>query len=152
MYWLSNLCRCCFDGHWLRRASSLFYWLFCMLVIKYQTRFSLSKLFCIPLLFSVCSEIVNLIHHFNQIVFQIYFHCISHYLIPINDRDVNCYLVIYSSRVSAVCLLVLKIIFVIEIIFCNFYRSLKFLYLSIICFSQYPHCFKLSNRFKISYL
>ena len=32
---ISNLCRCCFDVIWLHRASSLFYWLFCMLVIKY---------------------------------------------------------------------------------------------------------------------
>ena len=98
----------------------------------------------------VCSLLnIKLVFRYNQVIFQIHFPFTSHYLIQINDRDVNCCLDVYSSRISAVCfLLVLKIIFVIEIIFSNFYCSLNFLYLSVSRFSQYPYCFKLSNRLK----
>ena len=134
MYWLSNLCRCrlMFFGS----AEPHLYFIDCFvcsllnikLVFRYQINF-----FCIPLLFSVCSKVVNLIHLFNQIVFQIYFPLTYPLTYPINDRDVNCCLDVYSSREFAVCLLVLKIIFVIEIIFSNFYCSLNFyIYLSVV--------------------
>ena len=70
--------------------------------------------------------LIILIIRYNQIVFQIYFPLSYTFSLLINDRDVNCCLIVYPSRIFAVCVLVLKIIFVIEIIFCNFYRLLNF--------------------------
>ena len=117
---------------------------------------SINLLIFISIIKSICSSIKIQIH------FPFIFHCISHYRFPlftnfsfqINDRDVNCCFIIYSSRVFAVCLSVLvfisfflKIIFVIEIIFLKCLSFAHFYYLSVIYFSQYPYCFKLSNRF-----
>ena len=67
IYWLSNLCRCCFDV--IGSAEPHRYFIDCFvcsllnikLVFRYQINF-----FCIPLLFSVCSKVVNLIHLFNH--------------------------------------------------------------------------------------
>ena len=121
---------------------------------------SINLLIFISIIKSICSSIKN--HFHFQIHFPFIFHCISHYRFPsftnfsfqINDRDVNCCFIIYSSRVFAVCLSVLvfisfflKIIFVIEIIFLKCLSFAHFYYLSVIYFSQYPYCFKLSNRF-----
>ena len=73
----------------------------------------------ITIIKSIYSSIKIQIHfqltsHLFSIVFP------SHFPLsyPINDRDVNCCFNVYSSRISAVCfLLVLKIIFVIKIFF-----------------------------------
>ena len=77
---------------------------------------------------------IFLIIRYNQIVFQIYFPLSYTFSLLINDRDVNCCLIVYPSRIFAVCfLLVLKIIFVIEIIFLYFYCLLNFyIYLSVV--------------------
>ena len=67
MYWLSNLCRCCFDV--IGSAEPQRYFIDCfvcsLLNIKLVFRYQI-KLFCISLLFSVCSEVVNLINHLNH--------------------------------------------------------------------------------------
>lgn len=148
MYWLSNLCLCCFDVIGSDEPHRYFIdcFLFTLnieLVFLYQNYyvshcysvFALKLLILLVIHYPI--QQIILIIRCNQVIFQIYFpltyplfthfhfhyknpfarplkfkfishynfYLTSHYLIPINDRNVNCRLYVYSSHTSAVCLL-----------------------------------------------